>query len=154
MAKTKQFTVSIDNHPGAVAEIARTLGSAKVNILSLLGTSQGTGGRVQLFVDDARRAKKALDAARVSYQETPAEQFELPNKPGALAQVLGKRAGAMSSLVYLQVAPVKGTFHDITNGNNGSFAAGPGWDACTGWGTPIGSAITAALAGKAAAAKP
>ena len=69
-------------------------------------------------------------------------------------QVLGKRAGAMSSLVYLQVAPVKGTFHDITNGNNGSFAAGPGWDACTGWGTPIGSAITAALAGKAAAAKP
>jgi len=69
-------------------------------------------------------------------------------------QVLGKRAGAMSSLVYLQVAPVNGTFHDITNGNNGSFAAGPGWDACTGWGTPIGSAITAALAGKAAAAKP
>ncbi len=66
MAKTKQFTISIDNHPGAVAEIARTLGSAKVNILSLLGTSQGTGGIVQLLVDDPRRAKKALDSARVA----------------------------------------------------------------------------------------
>ncbi len=59
----------------------------------------------------------------------------------------------MSSLVYLQVAPVNGTFHDITNGNNGAFAAGPGWDACTGLGSPIGTAIAAVLAGKAAAAK-
>ena len=36
MAKTKQFTISIDNQPGAVAHIAKTLGEAKVNILSLL----------------------------------------------------------------------------------------------------------------------
>src|SRR5260370_25685396 len=69
-------------------------------------------------------------------------------------QLLGKRVGSLTSLVYSQVAPVNGTFHDITNGNNGTFSAKPGWDACTGWGTPIGSAITAALAGKAAAAKP
>ncbi len=32
-----------------------------MNILSLLGTAQGTAGTVQLVVDDARRAKKALD---------------------------------------------------------------------------------------------
>ena len=42
MAKTKQFTISVDNHPGAVAHIAKTLGDAKVNILSLLGTAQGS----------------------------------------------------------------------------------------------------------------
>jgi kumamolisin len=66
-------------------------------------------------------------------------------------QLLGKRVGALTSLLYLQVAPVNGTFHDITSGNNGTFSAGPGWDACTGLGTPVGSAIVAALAGKAAA---
>lgn len=88
MAKTKQFTISIDNHPGAVAHIAKTLGDAKVNILALLGTAQGMGGTVQLIVADARGAKKALDSARISYQETPAEQLDLPNKPGALAHVL------------------------------------------------------------------
>jgi kumamolisin len=32
-------------------------------------------------------------------------------------------------------------FRDITQGNNGSFAAGPGWDACTGQGSPVGSAV-------------
>ncbi len=69
-------------------------------------------------------------------------------------QILGKRVGALSSLVYSQVAPVNGTFHDITNGNNGTFSAAPGWDACTGWGSPIGSVIASALTGKAAAGKP
>jgi len=38
-------------------------------------------------------------------------------------------------------------FRDITQGNNGAFAAGPGWDACTGLGAPVGSAVIAALAG-------
>ncbi len=57
MAKTKQFTIAVDNRPGAVAGIAKTLGNAKVNILSLLGTAQGKAGTVQLVVDDARRAK-------------------------------------------------------------------------------------------------
>ncbi len=82
MAKTKQFTIAVDNQPGAVAGIAKTLGNAKVNILSLLGTAQGTAGTVQVVVDDARRAKKALDAARIAYAETPAEQgyVYLPGK--------------------------------------------------------------------------
>jgi hypothetical protein len=44
MAKTKQFTISLENRPGALAEVVRTLGSAKVNILTLLGTAQGTNG--------------------------------------------------------------------------------------------------------------
>jgi kumamolisin len=69
-------------------------------------------------------------------------------------QLLGKRVGALTSLIYSQVATSPGTFHDITKGNNGAFAAGPGWDACTGWGSPIGSAIASALTGKAAAGKP
>jgi hypothetical protein len=108
MAKTKQFIISIDNHPGAVAAIAKTLGSAKVNILSLLGTAQGTGGMVQLLVDDARRAKKALDSARISYQETPAEQHELPNKPGALAQSLEKLAAKGVNLTSIHATAAKG----------------------------------------------
>jgi hypothetical protein len=92
MAKTKQFTITIENRPGTVAEIARTLGNAKVNILALLGTAQGTAGTVELVVEDARRAKKALDDAKLTYRETTAEECELPNKPGALAQCLDKLA--------------------------------------------------------------
>ena len=88
MAKTKQFTIPVDNQPGAVARIARALGNSKVNILALLGTAQGMTGTVELVAEDAKKAKKALDEARISYQETAAEQHELPNKAGALAQYL------------------------------------------------------------------
>lgn len=88
MAKTKQFTIPVENQPGTVAKIARTLGDAKVNILALLGTAEGTGGRVHLVVEDAKRAKKALDAAEIAYEEIAAEQYELANKPGALADCL------------------------------------------------------------------
>jgi kumamolisin len=31
--------------------------------------------------------------------------------------------------------------HDVTQGNNGSYAAAPGWDACTGLGSPNGQKI-------------
>ena len=92
MAKTKQFTISLENRPGALAEVARTLGSARVNILALLGTAQGASGSVELVVDDARRARKALDDARLTYKETTADEYDLPNKPGALADYLGKLA--------------------------------------------------------------
>jgi hypothetical protein len=92
MAKMKQLTVTVENRPGAVAAIAKTLGNAKVNILALLGTAQGTSGTVELVVDDARRAKKALDETGLRYQETTAEEYELANKPGALAQCLDKLA--------------------------------------------------------------
>jgi kumamolisin len=34
---------------------------------------------------------------------------------------------------------------DVTQGNNGDFAASPGWDACTGLGSPIGNKIAALL---------
>ena len=108
MAKTKQFTITIDNQPGAVAAIARALGDAKVNILSLLGTAQGTAGSVQFIVDDARRAKKALDAARIAYQETPAEACDLPNKPGALAQCLAKLAAKGVNLNSIYATAAKG----------------------------------------------
>jgi kumamolisin len=40
-------------------------------------------------------------------------------------------------------------FHDITSGDNGAYDAGPGWDACTGLGSPDGSALLSALQGGA-----
>src|ERR1700745_6945 len=110
MAKTKQFIVTVENRPGAVAEMAKTLGNAKVNILSLLllGKAEETRGTVQLVVDDARRAKKALDESGLTYQEARAEEYELPNKPGALAQHLDKLAAKGVNLNSICATAPKG----------------------------------------------
>lgn len=108
MAKTKQFTISVQNRPGVVLEIAKALGDAKVNILSLLGTAQGTTGTVQLIAENARGAKKALDAAKINYQEAPAEQYDLANKPGALAQCLKQLAAKGVNLSSIHATAAKG----------------------------------------------
>jgi kumamolisin len=41
-------------------------------------------------------------------------------------------------------------FHDITQGNNGTYSARPGWDPCTGLGSPDGLGLLHALQGTAA----
>jgi kumamolisin len=56
----------------------------------------------------------------------------------------GTTAGFVNPLLY---AGAKGAFRDITQGNNGAFKAGPGWDACTGLGSPVGSGVLSALSG-------
>jgi kumamolisin len=65
---------------------------------------------------------------------------------GLLARInqsLGKNVGYLNPLLYTK--NVEATLHDITVGNNGTYSAGPGWDACTGLGTPDGAALLAAL---------
>jgi len=52
--------------------------------------------------------------------------------------------GYANPLLYGTVAKAK-AFHDVTSGNNGAYTAGPGWDACSGLGTPSGAAILSAL---------
>jgi len=64
-----------------------------------------------------------------------------------LAQATGTRFGLLQPLIYANVTP--GTpatgFNDIVEGNNGAYKAGPGWDACTGLGSPNGTALASLL---------
>lgn len=53
----------------------------------------------------------------------------------------GSPVGFVSPTLYATPAALR----DITQGNNGDFAAGPGWDACTGLGSPDGSQIATLL---------
>jgi kumamolisin len=57
----------------------------------------------------------------------------------------GKNAGFVNAKLY--GAP--SVCRDVTQGNNGAFEAVAGWDACTGLGSPNGSAIVQTLSGGA-----
>jgi kumamolisin len=57
----------------------------------------------------------------------------------------GKSAGFIQPQIY--AANASSAFNDIVSGNNGAFSAGPGWDACTGLGSPIGANLIALLGG-------
>ena len=53
----------------------------------------------------------------------------------------GRPAGYLNPILYQHQA----AFRDITQGNNGDFAAAAKWDACTGLGSPDGTKIASAL---------
>jgi kumamolisin len=61
-----------------------------------------------------------------------------------LNQQLNTRLGFLNPSLY--TLPETQAFHEITQGNNGAFSAGPGWNPCTGLGSPIGTAIESLLA--------
>lgn len=63
-------------------------------------------------------------------------------------QDMGKPAGFINPLLYQNVS--EDETNDITQGNNGAYSAGHGWDACTGLGSPIGTAVEASLSGQPA----
>ncbi len=59
-------------------------------------------------------------------------------------QQLGTSVGFLQPALY--AAKAAAGFRDITQGTNGGFAAGPGWDACTGLGSPIAKTLIPLLA--------
>ena len=72
-------------------------------------------------------------------------------------QSLGKPVGYFNPLLYTTLGK-SGGFRDIVKGNNdtsghvGGYSAGPGWDCCSGWGSPIGAALLKAFGAGAPAA--
>jgi kumamolisin len=64
-----------------------------------------------------------------------------------LAQATGTRFGLIQPALYAGVSAGVNApgFRDITSGNNGAYSAGPGWDACTGLGSPDGTALVGRL---------
>jgi kumamolisin len=74
-----------------------------------------------------------------------------------LLTLINQRLAALGKapvgLVHPQLYQASATFHDITQGNNDIggtlhvYSAGPGWDPCTGLGTPDGAKLLKALGG-------
>jgi kumamolisin len=61
-----------------------------------------------------------------------------------LGLTYGKTIGFLNPTLYATRTAIG--FRDVTEGNNGTYQAGPGWDACTGLGSPIASKLIPLLA--------
>jgi kumamolisin len=104
----------------------------------------GTGYQVRLV-----GGKKAVIGGTSAVSPLWAGLVALINQ--RLAKLSKPPAGFLNALLY-QFLSTAGAFHDITKGNNdienlGKYKAGPGWDPCTGLGTPDGTKLLTALGG-------
>jgi kumamolisin len=136
---------------GVSDQFALPAWQANAGVPPLVGGSSGAGGRG--VPDVAGNADPTT-----GYQIFSGGQWQVVGGTSAvaplwaalisrLADATGQQFGLIQSALYAGVTPgadVAG-FNDITSGNNGAYAAGPGWDACTGLGSPDGTALLARL---------
>jgi kumamolisin len=94
-----------------------------------------------------------LDGQRVTIGGTSAAAPLWAGLTARLNQRLGAKVGFLNPLLYSHLGPAA-ALRDVMHGGNdttgrlGGYAAGVGWDATTGWGTPDGGRILAALGGQ------
>lgn len=103
----QQLTIFLENTPGRLAEAARVLGDARVNMRALMVADTAEFGVVRIICDRPTRAREALEASGFRVTVTDVIAVEVPDRPGGLADVLDVigAAGANVEYAYCYVEP-------------------------------------------------
>ena len=97
----KDLTVSLEDRPGTLAALGEALGKAGVNIEGIGGFAVGGRGVAHLLVEDAAKARQALEGAGVTVEgEVDALVIDIEDRPGALGEVARKIADAGVNITF------------------------------------------------------
>src|SRR3954470_12746178 len=88
-----QFSVFLVNKPGVLAQVTTALATAKINLLAMTLVDSQEHGVLRMVVKAPAAAREVLTKLNLPMTETDVLCVDLPNRPGALADVatlLGK----------------------------------------------------------------
>ena len=94
MAKAKEFTVTIEDKPGALGKCFLALAERGVNVLAFQSYVEEGESLAHLLVDDPASANAVLGSLRMIFEETDVAVVRLAHRPGELgraASVLGEK---------------------------------------------------------------
>lgn len=86
MPKAKEFTVTVEDKPGALGKLFQALSAKGLNILAFQSYVEGPESLTRLIVDDPEAAKAILGGLRMIFEETNVAVVRLPHTPGQLAR--------------------------------------------------------------------
>lgn len=89
-----QFVVQLENRPGALAGLARTLATRGIDIRAISGGGAGAQAYAVLTTSDEAATRAALRSAGYPYVEGETLIVEVEDRPGGLAAVAEKLAAA------------------------------------------------------------
>ena len=107
--KLKQISLFMENRTGRLAEVARTLGEAGVNIRALSLADTSDFGILRLIVNDVDGALRALRVKGHTVILTEVIAVEVGDRPGGLAQVLDALEAAGLNVEYMYAFVEKAT---------------------------------------------
>jgi hypothetical protein len=94
MPKAKEFTVTIEDKPGALGKCFLALAERGVNILAFQSYVEDGESLARLLVDDPTSAREVLGSMRMIFEVTDVAVVTLPHRPGELgraAALLGEK---------------------------------------------------------------
>src|SRR5580704_9148105 len=94
MPKTKEFTVTVEDKPGALGKFLGALAERGLNILAFQSYVEEGESLARFVADDMSGAKAVLGSLRMIFEETEVALIRVANRPGELGRAasrLGER---------------------------------------------------------------
>jgi hypothetical protein len=88
------FIITLDNRPGALADIAAAIAEKGINIAGVAGATEGGTGTIALVTNDEAGTRSALEGAGARFRQVALASAALEDKPGVLADAARKLADA------------------------------------------------------------
>lgn len=95
-----QFSVFLVNKPGVLAAVVQRLADAKVNIVAISMMDSTEHGVLRAVVERPEQARTALRGMDLNVVETQVLTAAMPNRTGALADVVERLASAHVAVNY------------------------------------------------------
>jgi hypothetical protein len=90
MPKSKEFTITIEDKPGALGKCFFALAERGVNILAFQSYVEDGESLARIVVDDSAGAKAVLGKLRMIFEETEVAVVRLPHRPGQLGRAASR----------------------------------------------------------------
>ena len=100
MAKVKEFTITIEDKPGALGRCFLALGERGVNILAFQSYVEEGESLARIVVDDPATAKAVLGSLRMIFEETEAAVIRLAHRPGELGRAAARLGEKQINIDY------------------------------------------------------
>jgi hypothetical protein len=100
MPKVKEFTVSIEDKPGALGKFFLALATRGLNILAFQSYVEDRESLTRLLVDDPASAKLVLGSLNMVFEETEAVVVRLPHRPGELGRAAARLGEEQINIDY------------------------------------------------------
>ena len=109
MPASKEFAILMEDRPGTLGKICRSLADRNVSILAFQSVPLGGKSLVRLFVDNPSTATDVLTAERVMYSEEEIAHVKAANKAGELARLAARLGDANININYAYSGLESGT---------------------------------------------
>jgi hypothetical protein len=100
MAKAKEFTVTIEDKPGALGRCFLALAERGVNVLAFQSYVEEGESLARILVDDPAVAKAVLGSLRMIFEETEVAIIRLAHRPGELGRAAARLGQKQINIDY------------------------------------------------------